>query len=139
MGMYTALVLDARLKSDTPEPVLKVLEFMVHDGHYSKPALPVLPIHPLFQTDRWVWMLNGSSAYFPLERKAQLFEPFYGGWEKPAPLMLSVGFSIKNYDDEIGKFLDWLAPYVQHGVGFTQYEEEEKLSPFIIEEGEIQW
>lgn len=133
MGMYTALVLDARLKSDTPEPVLKVLEFMATDGHLSKPGVPVLPIHPLFQTDRWVWMLNGSSAYFPLERKAQLYKPFYGGWEDLR--VLSVGCSIKNHQSEIEKFLDWLAPYVEHGVGFTQYEEDEKLSPFIIEEG----
>lgn len=133
MGMYTALVLDARLTSDTPESVLEILEFMV-DAHDDR-GLPTFttPRHDLFLTPRWSWMLNGSSAYFPLERKAQLFKPYYGGWEDIRTL--SVGMSIKNYDNEIEKFLDWLAPFVEHGVGFTQYEEDEKLSPFIIEEG----
>lgn len=127
MGMYTALVLDARLKVDAPEDVIETLTYMVAD---NKPHEQDLPSHPLFGDTRWTWMLRGSSGYFPIERVPQLrqlLDGYPGGaW------LLSVGCSIKNYDDEINLFLDWLKPHIEEALGYTIYEEDATITPILI-------
>lgn len=126
MGMYTALVLDARLREDVPEEVINVLRYMVEEGH----PIPRRPDHPLFGDTRWSWMLRGDSAYFPIERKPLLYRPFYGPSEKP--LLLSVGCSFKNYCDEIRLFLNWISPYVEEAIGYSMYEEDTGITPIVM-------
>lgn len=128
--MYTALVLDARLKRDTPDEVIRALRAMVAGTGDNVPIVE-RPEHPLFGTSRWSWMLTGSSAYFPLERAPQLFKPVSGGGETTEPLMLSVGMSIKNYDNEIELFLDWLTPYIEEGIGYRMYEQDDAVTPIL--------
>lgn len=134
MGMYTGLVLDARLKNTITTDVTEVLGFMIRSGEGRE---PLVPDHDLFQTSRWVWMLNGDSAYFPVERRPILARPaLYGRHETGVPTLLSVGFSIKNYDSEIEKFLDWLTPYLEEGIGWTMYEEDEFPTLILIRDGQ---
>jgi hypothetical protein len=129
MGMYTALVLDARLKADTPQDVIETLTYMVADDKPDEEKLK-LPDHPLFGDTRWSWMLRCSSGSFPIERAPHLRQLLcgypVGVWE------LSVGCSIKNYDDEIGLFLDWLKPHVVEALGYTIYEEDPTITPILI-------
>lgn len=132
MGMYTALVLDARLKDDTPQGVIDVLQRMISGTEVSSDPRS-LPDHGLFGDTRWSWMLRGSSAYFPLEREPSLRAPFYySHGHSDTPVLLSVGFSIKNYDNEIELFIDWLTPYVYEAIGWTMYEENEAPTPIVI-------
>ncbi|MGW3992198.1 hypothetical protein ACWEF6_01800 [Amycolatopsis sp. NPDC004772] len=126
MGMYTALVLDARLKRDVPERVLLTLRHMVGELE----TLESTPDHALFGDTRWEWMLRGNSAYFPVERPPKLYRPFYGSGE--GAWLLSVGCSIKNYDREIPLFLEWLTPYVEEAIGYTMYEEDETITPVLL-------
>lgn len=137
MGMYTALVLDARLKDNVPKHVLETLEYMISANKPVEEGY-VFPNHPLFGDTRWSRMLRGSSAYFPVEREPKLEFPFFGKSDRT--YMLSVGFSIKNYDNEISLFLDWLKPYTEEAIGWTMYEEDENptliLWPFTYDEEE---
>lgn len=134
MGMYTGLVLDARLKNTITQDVIEVLQFMIESGEARE---PLIPDHDLFRTHRWTWMLNGTSAYFPGERGPILARPIlYGRHETELPTLLSVGFSIKNYDSEIEKFLDWLTPYLEKGVGWTMWEADEFPTPILIQNGQ---
>lgn len=128
MGMYTALVLDARTVRDTPDDVVRILKFMTAADGAHEPW--DLPKHPLFGENRWRWMLRGSSAYFPIERNPQFYKPFYGPDE--GAWLLSVGTSLKNYDDEIEKFLDWVTPYIETGIGYWIYEEDTRITPIHI-------
>lgn len=130
MGMYTALVLDARLKDDTPPLVTNTLRYMIDES----PRYPITPPdHELFGDTRWSWMLRGTSAYFPLERKPSLAAPFYySRGNQGLPVLLSVGFSIKNYDNEIAFFLNWLTPYIDEAIGWTMYEEDEMPTMLVI-------
>lgn len=130
MGMYTALVLDARTIRNTPKDVVEILKFMTAEGVDPEPEN--LPDHPLFGHTRWRWMLRGNSAYFPIEREPKFYKPFYGPEE--GAWLLSVGCSLKNYDDEIAKFLDWLTPYTEDGVGYWMYEEDSKPTIILIGE-----
>lgn len=128
MGMYTALVLDARLKANVPDQVIETLKFMMGPGT----GVVDPPEHPLFGDTRWAWMLKGSSAYFPIEREPLLYRPFYGADETSKPVLLSVGCSLKNYDNEIALFLDWLTPYIEEAVGYSMYEGDEQITPILI-------
>jgi hypothetical protein len=88
------------------------------------------PNHPLFDTDRWRWMLLCDSYYFSADtistlRKENLGRDYY---------YLCIRCNLKNYDNEIKKFVDWIDPYInkQSGdfLGFSRYEESE--DPNII-------
>lgn len=125
MGMYTALVLDATLRNDTPREAIDVLKYMIDP---IPDAEPPLPNHELFSTPRWLYMLNSESAYFPIDRAPILTPP--GTYVQH--YTLSVGLSMKSYDREIDKFIDWLTPYIVEALGYTMYEEDAKLTPLQI-------
>lgn len=121
MGMYTELHFNSELKEETPEKVLAILKFMVGENE-EEPK--VLPIHPLFQADRWRIMLQTDSYYFDADthstlRKDDTSDSYY----------LCIRCNLKNYDSEIEYFIDWIMPYLAkydgEFLGFYRYEEHE--------------
>ena len=119
MGMYTQLVMGAQLKKSTPETALEALRCMV-DARQIQPT--TLPAHPLFATPRWSLVLNCDSAYFDWESDSEFIQNLYG-----SGYYLRVISNVKNYDNEIQLFLEWIAPYLdtQGFLGFTRYEEDD--------------
>ena len=100
-----------------------------------------LPDHELFETERWENMLISSSYYFAGKTQCVLNE------EHNFQLVsLTVLCSLKNYGNEIEKFLDWIPPYVIRDrfypeaerineedrlfVGYTRNEED--IDPYFI-------
>lgn len=135
MGMYTQLHYNARLKEDTPKEVLNILKFMT--VHRDQPTDDrEVPDHELFQTQRWPYILTMGSAYFAAEPHSRLIEEDYGDWRA---IRLNVNSNIKNYDNEIEKFVDWIDEYVDAppGVwlGYKRYEEDNEPT-LIYKKGE---
>lgn len=130
MGMYTVLHMDVRLRDDVKRSAIDTLRRMLGekpDPADEEPETPNdNPSHPLFQTERWRWMLVSTNAYASCSSKLS-FHEYYG-------TRLHVTTSFKNYDDEISEFLDWLSPHVDpdmtHGtfVGYTRYEDHQHPS-----------
>lgn len=122
MGMYTEFHLNVELKKDTPKDVIDVLKFMTASGAKTAPA-PQTPAHPLFtEGGRWIHMLWCGSYYFPMRVNSVLeFDTLAGAH------FLSVRCNLKNYEQEIQKFVDWLTPFFaeEDGVciGYRRYEE----------------
>lgn len=118
MGMYTELVLGIEVENN--KNVIDTLKYMLND----------LDTHPewehkLFKTDRWECMLNSDSYYFDGQTDSKLFidnlnpnNPSY---------YLNVRCNLKNCDNEIYEFLDWLCPYIKTNgfLGYSRYEEYE--------------
>lgn len=125
MGMYTELVLKCRLKNDLPPVVKLTLDFMLNPSHLVLPS--ELPEHELFQCPRWEFMLVSNSFYHHPEKVVSRFNEYSSDY-------LFVRTDLKNYDDEIGKFIDWIKPYLENVegecIGWTWYEEEK--SPSLI-------
>ena len=100
----------AQVVEAMPESVSALLSWMVSA---SDNQTPDIPDHPLFKCDRWQQV---GSAYFD---------------DHPPPtwdeVTLAVEFDMKNYCDEIEKFLDWLRPYIDEPAGTevatVRYEE----------------
>lgn len=124
MGMYTALHFGAALKLDTPTEVIDILRYMTAaDKDPDNP--PPTPAAELFSDDTgWHWMLLSDSYYFQHETNSQVVDfPTRGH-------ALSITCNLKNYNDEISKFLDWITPYVDaypgEWLGYWMFEEDEK-------------
>jgi hypothetical protein len=134
MGMYTEMIFGARLRPDLPTKIEKLLKYMVEP---EKTAMPkVLPEHNLFKCERWTYLFTCGSYYFGIHRPHAILE-----WDDVSnSYSLSVRSSIKNYDGEIAKFLDWIKPYLQQGSGnrgmyaVTCYEEDDVPTMHFLED-----
>ena len=125
MGMYTELQFTAEIDYDKHEEIIDILRYMTGDESIKRENLTI-PTHELFETDRWEYMLLGSSYYFPGQPHHTLKE------EHNFQLInLSVRTDLKNYDNEIQKFLDWIYPYVATENAFQQIGNVEEPRLFV--------
>lgn len=130
MGMYTNLFLNVSLVNNLPPQVDCVINYLLDAGPEPTPK----PDHPFFRTTRWPWIFVSKSFH---GHPAEVTSRTDGGLRTHSDYLL-VFSSFKNYDAEIEKFLDWIAPYVEveyEGattcLGWVQYEEWD-LPRFIL-------
>ena len=129
MGMYTELVLGVELIS---EPVvIDTLKLML-DGDAENKVVTI--DHPLFSTSRWAYMLLCDSFYFDGQTDSKLV---YDTISKS--YYLNVRCNLKNYDNEIEQFLDWLCPYIKTEgfLGYSRYECDNDPTLIYREDGKI--
>ena len=120
MGMYTEIFVRATLIGELPTEVETALECIVglrtSDGE-------VLPEHPLFACPRWDMLGGSGSYYFPAGAESTLTRD-----DLRRGKSLVIHGNIKNYDDEIELFFDWVNPYLDEAdwdfIGFELYEED---------------
>lgn len=123
MGMYTELNIGVDLAPSTPDNVIKILDYMLGDEEVDVDT----PDHPLFQTEGWRYMLRSDSYYFAGRTDSSITRDAI-----TKCYHLNVRCNLKNYDEEISKFLDFICPYLDgYGfIGYTRYEECEL--PYLI-------
>ena len=126
MGMYTDILFRAEIKPDWADDPKVKLAFETLSLDMS-PRVDdrdrhLLPGHEFFDCDRWQSLSWCSSYYFPASN--------HNVWEHEEPTGLtswSFRANLKNYDDEIAKFFDWVDPYVNGAdgdfLGYSLYEE----------------
>lgn len=132
MGMYTELVLGIEVENNPK--VIQTLKYMLNKTEYH-PEWE----HELFKTDRWEYMLICDSYYFDGQTDSKLFED---NLNPNTPMyFLNVRCNLKNYNDEIEKFLDWLSPYIKtYGLlGYKRYEECEEPTLIYRTNGKIEY
>jgi hypothetical protein len=122
MGMYTELVCAFELKEETPDKIIDIINFMCDDdyGLYTD-----LPEHELFETTRWKFMLRSDSYYFEGSTNSTIeHDSLVGGY------YVTIRCNLKNYDNEIEKFIDWISEYIRKDdyfrkqfIGYKRYEE----------------
>lgn len=131
MGMYTELVLKCRIKEKPPRQVKEVLHYLFVD-RYSD--MPERPTHPFFQTPRWHMIGGSSSFYHHPKATSSMYEVDYSD-----SIYIFSRSDLKNYDNEIALFLDWIDPYLDNlpgeCIGWTWYEEDEQPT-LIFKKGE---
>lgn len=119
MGMYTELLLKCRIKDELPQVVKSTLGYMLYGGDTPNE----LPDHPLFECARWGYMLRFSSYYHHPEYVISKCDKY-----------IFIRSDLKNYDDEICKFIDWIKPYLDNiegeCIGWSWHEEDD--SPTLI-------
>jgi len=116
MGMYTECILGCRLKENVPADVLETLNFMFREFKAGEPAQVPWPNSNHPTGERCNWMLHsGGSCYFGAPSGDRTLQPDGLG------VRLSARFNIKNYDNEIESFLEWLRPHIQQGSGTREF------------------
>jgi len=122
MGYYTRVKFRASLRGDTPSEVVDLLS-AVADGDRSR-AEAISPKHPFFEAPRWMGLLCGTYAApsWPEADGRLSIERCSDG-----SLVLAFHSSTKNYDKELDKFCDWLAPHlaVDQGQVVGEFEGED--------------
>ncbi len=113
MGMYTELVLAVSLE-ELPEYHERVLKWF---GEPLNP-LELKSEHPFFKCERW----DTLGRYGLYHRHYNFQKDKYSDFH-----CLDIRCELKNYDDEIEKFLDWISPYLIDGFcGYMRHETREE-------------
>ena len=118
MGMYTELNIGVNLRSDTPENIMDILNYML--SGVSDNIEPETTDHPLFSTKRWRLMLVCDSYYFDGQTDSSMERD-----DIDHEYHLNVRCNFKNYDNELHLFLDFIQPYLETNgfIGYQRYEE----------------
>jgi len=127
MGMYTELIFGASLKEDTPKQVINALKYMGGEIK-EKPFDFPLP------NGRCECLFNMASYYFAIS------EPLFKMWydEIGKEWRVSSRSNIKDYNDEIKTFLEWIKPFISSGSGTKEmyaiviYEESEEPTIYYL-------
>ena len=131
--MYTELVAAFSLPylSDIE---LSIIKYMLHETD-KKPNTDDLQ-HPLFKTTRWQSMLKSDSYYFSGQTNS-----FLRYDEISKRHYLTVRFNMKNYDGEIGKFINWMWMIAEDRgfVGYTIYEENENPTLIYFDDSGVEY
>ena len=84
--------------------------------------------HEFFECSRWKGLPFTGSFYFPQGGRSGLYIP----WGKDDHFDVFITGSIKNYESEVEKFIDWVKPFV-FGSGFMGYHlYEENETPTLV-------
>ena len=131
MGTYTEIYVKAVLKEHVDDNVINILKFMLGMDDVELEDL-TLPSHSLFTTWRWCYMLM-SSSYYHIPYTMKLLE--YDDISENYYLVVRSDF--KNYQGEIGKFFDWIAPYIEKCgdktfIGYSLYEEDDEPKLYYV-------
>lgn len=123
MGMYTEICYNACLKEDAPKEVIDTLNHLL-----NKEPIDKLPNHKFFSCTRWKTIGWGSSYYFEAQpHRLFEFDPIRNC------CVVNLICNLKNYNNEIENFIDWLDPYIDgsegHYLGYTRYEEDNDPTP----------
>lgn len=120
MGMYTQLFLGVRIKSGAADVHAVLGKMFGKDiGSEFDP-----PAHPFFKTPRWRQIGRGWSYYFDARSHCDFVAGSGGDG------YLTVLGDLKNYDNEIALFLDWLHPFVDEPAscefkGYVRHESDD--------------
>ena len=127
MGMYTELIFGAELKKETPNEVIEALKYMLGETQ-EKPNNFPLP------DGRCEWLFQGSSYYFAISNPTNKMwlDDIDKCWH------ISTRSNIKNYENEIETFLEWIKPFIGGGSGnremyaITIYEDSEEPNIYYL-------
>jgi hypothetical protein len=136
MGMYTELIFGCGLKKETPKEVISILRYMHDNNEFKSERNLIIPRHTLFGDTRWRIMFQCSSYYFGVNQGYSRiwYDGISNNWR------ISTRSNLKNYNDEIELFLDWIKPWISQGSGsrglyaIVMYEESSSPTLYYLDE-----
>ena len=131
MGMYTEIYVNVDLKKDTPDEVIEVLKAMCHMEGSDEKVLEPYPV-------RWYSLFSNGSYYTPSTSCRSLtYDNISEAWS-----LLGKG-DIKNYEEEIQKFFEWIIPHVDgcpgDFIGYYRYEEYRTPTLIFLPDDEVNY
>ena len=126
--MYTEIIFGAALKEDAPDQVVNALKYIIGEIE-DKPEDFPLP------KGRCDWIFQCGSYYFGVNNalSKMWLDKISKRW------VISARSSIKNYENEIEEFLEWIKPYIEQGSGerdmyaIVTYEEDSEPTIYYLD------
>lgn len=126
MGMYTSLDCEFKVsRAGTSRAFVNVLRSIIawekenENDFFTHDKISNAPVHPFFFTERVGFITHSIREIAPFHYEV-------------------VDVEVKNYDDCIGKFLDWISPYITDITGEYHYEESYAASDIRFIGGKIE-
>ena len=118
MGMYTELILKVEVEKKLPQEIEEILLYLFEDGDLRD--LPEkLPDHEFFRCKNWEF-IGKSASYYHVPKVFRMYKSGY----------IFTRCDLKNYENEIEEFIDWIDPYITNNsgtvIGWTWYEEDKE-------------
>lgn len=131
MGMYTEFLFQGETKKDLPHEIKEFIDYFFEEDStdlIGEPEKNKLPDHSFFKCGRWRFIGHMSSYSF---------NPFALRYSQKhirddAGQHVFLLCNLKNYDDEIRLFLDWIDPYMEFYWGHYCYEEDDQPTFFKV-------
>lgn len=131
MGMHTEVVVKINFaRKQIGDNNFNILDYMFNQNtklmtdDYKPSDKITIPEHPFFKCQRWDCIGNMSSFYHHPDRVSS-WVTTHGNEDS---IYLFARNDLKNYDDEIDKFFDWLNTldfmYSGEFIGYSLYEED---------------
>lgn len=141
MGDYTEFFFRAEVV-DLPDAAIELLRAAQECGWHDLTQAGDRIEHPLFDgTRRWEMLFIGASAYFQQATSGTRFtrteHPARGHEDNDWDLVIHS--SLKDYDNEIDQFIDWIRPHVVNSysgggfLGYSLFEYAKTPKPYFIE------
>lgn len=126
MGMYTEIF----FKGEIPKEQADIIEAL----RWGWPVFAE-PNHEFFKQPRRSAIFSGTSAYFTGSNELSITNEYTTYVSGEPYREVSFRANLKNYDNEIEKFFDWIEPYVRDAgfYGYSQYEEAKAPTLYIKE------
>ena len=136
MGIYTSVAMNAELKPEFYGLAQKLEDYYAF--HWAGKLVP--DTHEFFKDARWTFCINGGQV-LDGEASTLMDVPSVPFLEERDGVLRSAG-DLKNYDDTIKKYFDWLVPKLAYEDGryetkpfaATQYEEDEYMILYYIDD-----
>ncbi len=125
MGMYTELFVEGRLKDKAPQDVVRIINGLFNHGEIDADLTAPLPDHTFFRCGRWQ-QITVCNSFYHVPVSISVFDAETRSFVSRADL--------KNYNDEIEHFLNWIEPYCDDLRGWHWYEEADYPTIFIKKE-----
>lgn len=132
MGMYTEFNAAMCFKKETPSGVIKIIQCLLGEEKWPE----ILPDHDFFKCERFCMTLTCGSYYFPSISDSKMKRDHID-----REYHLNIRSNLKNYDNEIEKFLDYIRPYIETEgfLGYMRYEDSEEPTLIYCDSGKIRF
>ena len=122
--MYTELILGCSLSKDTPKILINSLDYVIN---HPEDDFPSEEIKNFVIDYDLMYLCHSASYYFGVSTPVCMmkYDEISKEW------IVSIRSNIKNYEDQIERFLNYIFDYISHGSGYeyniyayVQYEED---------------
>lgn len=116
MGTYSELIFGAGLKENTPKEIIDAIKWLLDNTKDESDYPAVLPQD--LKESRLSWMFNSGGSYYfgSISGYSEFKYDEIGNFWR-----LNARFNIKNYENEIEGFLNWIKPYLEQGSGGKEF------------------
>ena len=118
MGMYTEIIFGAELKEDTPNEVIETIYDLITCDNIDE--FKYVPEHDFFRLYECFLLKHPGTCFYSTFNKSDKPKIFYIN-DITNRYILQFKAFIRNYNNQIELFLDWIKPFISFGIDYQKF------------------